>query len=106
VDGSRQQLFASSGFALNKDCRVGGRHGLNLPQYITQAGAFAHNVVEAVLEVDLIFKVVLFLVQPVAQLSNAPECHGVIHCHRHLPGNLHQHLQFALPKTPLLPTHH
>ena len=56
------KLFAGSRFALDEHGRIGGRHGLNLAQHVAQAGAFAHDVVEAVLEVDLFFEILFFLV--------------------------------------------
>ena len=106
VNGARQQLFAGSGFALDEDRCIGWRNSLDLPQHIAQARAFAHDVVEPVFDVDLFFKILLFLFEPVAQLRNAPECHGVIDGHRHLSGDLDEHLGFALPKCALLPADH
>ncbi len=98
MDSSRQQLFAGSGFALDKHGRIGRRHGLNLPQHVAQAGALAHDVVEAVLEIDLFFEILFFLGQPVAQFRNLLKGHGVVHRHGHLARDLAQHLGVVLRK--------
>ena len=102
MNGAREQFFAGSGFALDEDGGIGGRNGLNLPQHIAQAGAFAHDVVETVFDIDLVFEILLFLAEPVAQFRDSAEGDGVVDRHRHLAGNLDQHLHFALPETALL----
>ena len=92
MDGAGQKLFAGSGFALDEHGGIGWRDGCNLAQYIAQARAFAHDVVEPVFDVDLVFEIVFFLFQPVAQLGNLLESQGVVYRHGHLSRDLAQHL--------------
>jgi hypothetical protein len=63
MDGAGQQLFAGSGLALDEHGGVGGRDGFNLAQHVAQAGAFAHDVFKTVVEIDLVFEILLFLVR-------------------------------------------
>ena len=56
------------GLALNEDGGIGGGDGFNLPEHPAQALAFADDIVEAPLEVDFFFEVLLFLAKAVAEV--------------------------------------
>ena len=96
VDGARQQFLAGSRLALDQHGGIGGRDGLNLAQHVAQAGAFAHDVVEAVLEIDLFFEILLLLGQAVAQLGNLLKGQRVVDGHGHLARHLGQHFRVVL----------
>ncbi len=61
MNGARQQFLAGAGLALDEHGRIGGRHGFNLLEHLAQARALAHDVFEAILEVDLFFEILLLL---------------------------------------------
>ncbi len=96
VDGARQQLLAGSRLALDQHGGIGRGHRLNLAQHVAQARALAHDVVEAVLDIDLFFEIFLFVGQAVAQLGNLLKGQRIVHRHGHLPGYLDQHLGIVL----------
>ena len=106
VNGARQQLLAGSGFALDEHGGVGGRHGLNLAQHVAQAGAFAHDVFKAVLEVDFIFEILLFLGEAIAQFGDLFKGQRVVDGHGHLAGYLGQHFGVVLRKCVLIAAGH
>ena len=106
MNGTRQQLLAGSGLSLNENGGVGGRHGFNLLEDAAQAGALAHNVLEAVFKIDFVLEVLLLLAQLVAQLRNAAEGEGVVDSHGHLHGDTGQHGYILRPKGPLHAAEH
>ena len=88
VDGARQQLLAGARLSLDQHCGVGGGYRFDLLQYLAQAGALAHDVLEAILQADLFLEVFLLLVKPVAQFRNLAKGDGVVDGHGHLVRNL------------------
>ena len=88
VNGARQQFLAGSRFSLDEHCGIGGRDRLNLHEHLPQPHAFAYDVVISVFQIDLGFEILLLLVQLVAKLGDAAECHCIVDGHRHLNRNL------------------
>src|ERR1035437_4911216 len=65
---------------------------------VCRVANLAHNIIEALFQIDLFFEVFLFLAKTVAQFLDLAESKGIVDCHRHLIRHLHQHLGFALRK--------
>jgi hypothetical protein len=105
VDGTRKKLFAGTSLALDENGCVGGRHGLDLLEHLAQAATLTNDVFKAVLEIDFLLEVLLFLAQPVTQLGNPAEGDRVVHRHRNLGRNPHQSIGLLLSNCALHPAH-
>ena len=103
MDGAGQQFFSGSSLALDQYRCVRGRDRLNLLQYLAQSPAFANNVLESILEIDLILEIFLLLAQAIAKVGNLTKDHRITDRHRHLVSYLNQHLGFLLAKCALDP---
>jgi len=68
----------------------------NLAQHVAQARAFAHDVFETMVEIDLVFEILLFLGQTIAQFRDLFEGQSVVHRHGHLSRHLSQHVGIVL----------
>src|ERR1700760_849216 len=96
VDGTRDQLLAAAGLAINENGGISRCHRLDLAQDPPENRAVADDLLKIQLAADLVLKVEIFLSEFIGELRNSAVRQRVVDGNGHLPGDLQQKLNIML----------
>src|SRR5580658_2541168 len=98
MHGARDELFATSGLALDQYRGIGWRHSFDLLENLSKYATVANDLLEVKLVADFVFEVKLFLFEFLSQLGDLLVREGIVNRDGNLAGDLNEELNFVRSK--------